>query len=59
MVECEKVIAKVLKPLVGKFHTSHTKYISDFVHKAEDRLTLLPGECLMSHDVTAVGCAPL
>ena len=47
-----KVIAKVLKPLVGKSQ-HHIQIPSDFVSKVRE-VTLLPGECLSSYDVTAL-----
>ena len=45
-----KVIAEVLKPLVGK-SPHHIQSTSDLVSKVKD-VTLLPGECLSSYDVT-------
>ena len=48
----EKVIAKILKPLVGK-SPHHIQSTSDFVNKVRE-ITLLPGECLISCDVTAL-----
>ena len=57
-----KCISKVLKPLVGKslHHVQstvkslhHVQSISDFVKNAK-KITLQPGECLMSYDVTAL-----
>ena len=47
-----KVIAKVLKPLVGK-SPHHIQSPSDFVSKVRE-ITLLPGECLTSYNVTAL-----
>ena len=47
-----KVIAKILKPLVGK-SPHHIQGTSDFVNKVRE-ITLLPGECLMSYDVTTL-----
>ena len=47
-----KVIAKVLKPLVGKL-PHYIQSASDFVSKVRE-VTLLPGECLSSYDVTAL-----
>ena len=47
-----KVIAKVLKPLVGKL-SHHIQSTSDFINKVRE-VTLLPGECLNSYDVTAL-----
>ena len=47
-----KVLTKVLRPLVGKsFH--HIQRTRDFVNKAKG-VTLLPGECLCTYDVTAL-----
>ena len=48
----EKVIAKVLKSLVGKL-PHHIQSTSDFISKVRET-TLLPGECLMSYDVTTL-----
>ena len=47
-----KVLAKILKPLVGKYphHRQSTKDFVDMVSK----VTLQPGECLCSYDVTAL-----
>ena len=47
-----KVIAKVLIPLVGK-SPHHIQSTGDFVSKVRD-VTLLPGECLSSYDVTSL-----
>ena len=47
-----KVISKVLKPLVGKF-PNHIQSTSDFVNRAK-RVTLQPGECLISYDITSL-----
>ena len=47
-----KVIAKVLKPLVGK-SPHHMQSTSDFVSKVRE-ITLLPRECLTFFDVTAL-----
>ena len=47
-----KVIVKVLKPLVGKL-PHHIQSTSDFVSKVRE-VTLLPGECLSSYNVTAL-----
>ena len=47
-----KVLRKVLKPLVGK-SAHHIQSTSDFVNRAKG-VTLLPGECLTSYDVTAL-----
>ena len=47
-----KVIAKILKPLVGK-SPHHVQSTNDFVSKARG-ITLLPGECLTSYDVTTL-----
>ena len=50
--EVAKVIAEVLKPLVGKW-PHHIQSTSDFVSKVRE-VTLLPGECLSSYNVTAL-----
>ena len=47
-----KVLNKVLKPLVVK-SSHHIQSTSDFVNRAK-RLTLQPGECLTSYDVTSL-----
>ena len=47
-----KVLAKVLKPLVGK-STYHIQSTRDFVSRVWE-VTLLPGECLISYDVSAL-----
>ena len=47
-----KVIAKILKPLVGKL-SPHIQSTRDFVSKVRE-VTLHPGECLSSCDVTAL-----
>ena len=47
-----KVIAKVLKLLVGK-SPQHIQSTSEFVSKFR-KVTLLPGECLSSYNVTAM-----
>ena len=47
-----KVIDKVLKPLVGRL-PHHIQSTSDSVSKVR-QIALLPGECLMTHDVTAL-----
>ena len=47
-----KVIAKVLKPFVGKL-PHHMQSTSDFVSKVREG-TLLPGECLSSYNVTTL-----
>ena len=47
-----KVIAKTLKPPVGKL-PHHIQSTRDFVNKVWE-VTLLPGECLSSCDVTAL-----
>ena len=46
-----KVLSKVLKPSVGK-SPHHIQSTGDFISKAKG-LTLQPGECLSSYDVTA------
>ena len=48
----EKVIANILKPLVGK-SPHHIQSTSDFVNKVRE-ITLLPAKCLTSYDVTAL-----
>ena len=47
-----KELAKILKPLVGKspYHINSTQ---DFVEQAK-HITLAPGECLSSYDVSAL-----
>ena len=45
-----KVLAKLLKPLVGK-SPHHIQSTRDFVNRLKG-VTLLPGECLCSYDVT-------
>ena len=49
--EVAKVLTKILKPLVGKspHHIHSTQY---FVEQA-NKVTLMPGECFSSYDVTA------
>ena len=47
-----KVLAKVLKPLVGK-SLHHIQSTRDFVSRIRE-VTLLPGECLNSYDVSAL-----
>ena len=47
-----KVLTKTLKPLVGK-SSHHINSTQGFVEQA-NKVTLLPGECLSSHDVTAL-----
>ena len=47
-----KVIAKILKALASK-SPPHIQSTSDFVNKVRE-ITLLPGECLMSYDVTTL-----
>ena len=47
-----KVQTKILKPLVGN-SPHHTHSTQDFVEQA-NKVTLLPGECLNSYDVTAL-----
>ena len=47
-----KVLSKVLKPLVGK-SPYHIQSTGDFVSRAKG-LTLQPGECLTSYDVTSL-----
>ena len=50
--EMAKIIAKILKLLVGK-SPHHIQSTSDFINKVRE-ITLLPGECLTSYDVTAL-----
>ena len=45
-------MAKVVKPLVGKL-PHHIQSTSDFVSNVRE-VTLLPGKCLSSYDVTAL-----
>ena len=47
-----KVLIKVLKPLVGK-SPHHIQSTKDFVSNVR-KVTLLPGECLCSYDVSAL-----
>ena len=47
-----KVLTKILKPLVGMF-PQHIHSTKDFVEQA-NKVTLIPGECLSSYDVTAL-----
>ena len=47
-----KVLLTVLKPLVGK-SPHHIQSTRDFVNRLKG-VTLLPGECLCSYDVTAL-----
>ena len=47
-----KVLAKFLKPLVGK-SPNHIQSSSGFVNRVRE-VTLLPGECLCPYDVTAL-----
>ena len=47
-----KVIAKKLKPLVGKL-LHHIQNTRDFISKVRE-VTLLPGECLSSYHVTVL-----
>ena len=47
-----KVLTKILKPLVGKSpHYIHST--QDLVEQA-NKVTLMPGECISSYDVTAL-----
>ena len=46
------VLTKILKPLVSRF-SKHIHSTQDFVEQA-NRVTLLPGECISSYDVTAL-----
>ena len=47
-----KIISKVLKPFVGKL-PHHIQSARDFLSKVRE-VTLLPGECSSSYDVTAL-----
>ena len=47
-----KELAKILKPLVGK-STHHFSSTQDFVKQVK-HITLAPGECLSSYDVSAL-----
>ena len=47
-----KELAKILKPLVGKF-PHHINNTQDFVEQVK-HITLVPGECLSSYDVSAL-----
>ena len=47
-----KELAKILKPLVGK-SPHHINSIQDFVEQLK-HITLAPGECLSSYDVSAL-----
>ena len=47
-----KELAKILKPLVGK-SLHHVNSTQDFVEQAK-HITLAPGECLSSYDVSAL-----
>ena len=46
------ILAKVLKPMVGK-SPHHIQSTRDFVNRLQG-VTLLPGECLCSYDVTTL-----
>ena len=47
-----KVLAKIFKPLVG-VSCHHVHSAQDFTEQA-NKVTLMPGECLSSYDVTAL-----
>ena len=47
-----KVLTKILKPLEGK-SSLHVHSTQDFVEQA-NKVTLMPGQCLSSYDVTAL-----
>ena len=47
-----KVLAKILRPLVGK-SPHHIQSNKDFVNKIS-KVTLLPGECLCSYDISGL-----
>ena len=51
-MEWLQLLTKILKPLVGK-SPHHIHSTQDFVVQAK-KVTLLPGECLSSYDVTAL-----
>ena len=46
------ILAKTLRPLVGK-SPQHIQSTNDFVNRVS-KVTVLPGECLCSYDVTAL-----
>ena len=48
-----KELAKILKPLVGKSPPHHINSTQDFVEQVK-HITLVPGECLSSCDVSAL-----
>ena len=49
-----KELAKILKPLFGKFpHHNHINSTQDFAEQVK-HITLAPGECLSSYDVSAL-----
>ena len=52
MYKMAKVLTKILKPLVGKC-PHHIHSTQSFVEQAK-KVTLQPGECLSSYDVTAL-----
>ena len=47
-----KVLTTILKPLVGK-SSHHIHSTQDFIEQA-NKVTLMPGECLSSYDVTVL-----
>ena len=47
-----KELAKILKPLIGK-SPHHVNSTQDFVEQAK-HITLAPGECLSSYDVSVL-----
>ena len=47
-----KELTKILKPLVGKY-PHHINSTQDFVEQ-DRHITLVPGECLTSYDVSAL-----
>ena len=48
-----KELAKILKPLVGK-SPHHISSTQDFVEQVVKHITVVPGECLSSYDVSAL-----
>ena len=50
--EMAKILAKILRTLVGK-SPHHIQSTKDFVNRVH-KVTLSPGECLCSYDVTAL-----
>ena len=52
MHEVAKVLIKILKPLVGK--SPHHIHSTQSIMEQAKKLSLEPGECLCSYDVTAL-----